>query len=472
MLTYQDLLQVGGDDTSRQLFVHDVINNHKGTRLYRMAEIADEYYRHRNRTIRQYQKLLYTITGKAVPDNYSANWKIASKFFHRFVLQEVQHLLGNGVTWEDKNIDDKLGKDFDTRLQELGKYALIGGVAFGFFNLDHLESFKVTEFAPLYDEEDGALKAGVRFWQVSDNKPLRATLYEMDGYTDYIWSKDGERVLHEKRPYILKIRSSEVDGTEIYDGENYPTFPIVPLWGNPEHQSELVGLREGIDCYDLIKSGFANDLDDVSQIYWVIQNAGGMDDIDLAKFVERMKVLKAAAVEDSGAKAESHTVEVPYASREALLNRIERDLYRDAMALDTQNIASGATTATQILASYEPLNSKCDNFEYCVNDFLDNIMLLAGIENEEPSFTRSMMVNTQEEIQTLISAATYLGDEYVTRKILTLFGDGDKADEMLEKMDEEALERLSSGFGDGNTGGTTPEGTEGKEDGTGDPEEV
>lgn len=472
MLTYQDLLEVGEDDTSRQLFVHNVISNHKGTRLYRMAEIADEYYRHKNRTIRQYQKLLYTITGRAVPDNYSANWKIASKFFHRFVLQEVQHLLGNGVTWSEDSISDRLGKDFDTRLQELGKYACIGGVAFGFFNLDHLEVFKVTEFAPLYDEEDGALKAGVRFWQVSDNKPLRATLYEMDGYTDYIWSKDGERVLHEKRPYVLKIRSSEVDGTEIYDGENYPTFPIVPLWGNPEHQSELVGLREGIDCYDLIKSGFANDLDDVSQIYWTIQNAGGMDDVDLAKFVERMKTLKAAAVEDSGAKAESHTVEVPYASREALLSRIERDLYRDAMALDTQNIASGTTTATQILASYEPLNSKCDDFEYCVRDFLDGVMLLAGIENEEPSFTRSMVVNVQEEIQTIMSAATYLGSEYVIRKILTLLGDGDKADDMINQMQEEALQRLSSGFGADSTGRTTPEGTEAKEEGTENPEEA
>lgn len=472
MLTYQDLKEVGMDENSRQLFVHNVISNHKNTGLYKTAVIADEYYRKKNRTIRMYQKLLYTITGKAVPDNYSANWKVASGFFNRFVLQEVQHLLGNGVSWDDESTKDKLGKDFDTRLQELGKYACVGGVAFGFFNLDHLEAFKVTEFAPLYDEEDGGLKAGVRFWQVSDDKPLRATLYELDGYTDYLWSKDGGRVLHEKRPYILNIRSSEIDGTEIYDGENYPSFPIVPLWGNPEHQSELVGLREGIDCYDMIKSGFANDLDDISQIYWTIQNAGGMDDIDLAKFVERMKTLKAATVDDSGAKAESHTVEVPYASREALLNRIERDLYRDAMALDVQNIASGAATATQILAAYEPLDSKCDDFEFCVNDFLNGILELAGIENENPSFTRSRVVNVQEGIQTLISAATYLESEYVTRKILALLGDGDKADEMLREMDEEALERLSSGFGAGNTGESTINNPRAKEEGTEGLEEV
>ena len=70
------------------------------------------------------------------------------------------------------------------------------------------------------------------------------------------------------------------------------------MWGNANKQSELVGIREQIDCYDLIKSKFANDIDDASQIYWILQNAGGMDDIDLTRFVERMKTVRAAVVED------------------------------------------------------------------------------------------------------------------------------------------------------------------------------
>ena len=73
-------------------------------------------------------------------------------------------------------------------------------------------------------------------------------------------------MLKEKRNYILHIATSEIDGTEIYDGENYPTFPIIPLWCNQNHQSELIGIREAIDSYDLIKSGFANDLDQASMI--------------------------------------------------------------------------------------------------------------------------------------------------------------------------------------------------------------
>lgn len=445
MKTYQDLLGIGEAEAKRIEFVLAAINEYKGSNIYREGVVAYEYAKHRNVTIGQYQKLLYTVQGKAVPDNYSANWKMASNFFHRFVTQEMQYLLGNGITWVNEDTAEALGGQFDIQLQKAGKNALIGGVAFGFWNLDHLEVFKVTEFVPLYDEENGALCAGIRFWQLAADKPMRATLYELDGYTEYMWNASKGSVLKEKRGYVELSRTSEADGTEIYDYENYPGFPIVPLWGNPNHQSELVGLREAIDCYDLIKSGFANDLDDASQIYWIIQNAGGMDDVDLAKFIERMKVVHAAVVEDQGAKAEAHTVEVPYASREALLERISGDLYRDAMALDTKQIAGGAVTATQIRAAYEPLNSKTDEFEYCVHEFLDGILSLAGIGDEAPSFTRSMMINRSEEIQSVIQASVALDGDYVTRKLLTILGDGDKADEMIEKLHADELGRMNIG---------------------------
>ena len=436
MKTYQDFLKIAdGSEEERISFIRELINWHKSSQLYRDAVIADQYYRRHNVTIEQYQKLLYTMTGKAVPDNYSANWKMRHGFFRLFITQEVQHLLGNGVTWQEKTTGDKLGNDFDNKVMKAAKEAIIGSVSFGFFNLDHVDIFSVLEFAPLYDEEDGALKAGVRFWQIDDSKPLRATLYELDGYTNYIWRKGKGEVLKDKRAYILKVRQSEADGTEIYDYNNYPSFPIVPMWLNDNHEQEngLTGIREQIDCYDLIKSGFANDIDDASLIYWTIQNAGGMDDVDLAKFVERMHTVKAATVDADGATAEAHSMDVPSDSRERLLDRLKDDLYMDAMALDLKNISGGATTATQIIASYKPLDSKCDDLEYNVLQWLGGILALAGIEGENPTFTRDYIVNKAEEIQTIMQGAQYLTEDYVTTKILTILGDGDKAEEIIQQ---------------------------------------
>ena len=447
MITYQDLLAVGESENKRMEFVKNLVSSHQNTDMYRTAKCADEYARHQNRTIMQYQKLLYTLSGKAVPDNWSANYKIPSNFFNRFVTQQNLFLLGNGVTWENEDTAGRLGDDFDTRLQEAGQNALIGAVSFGFYNMDHVEVFSVLEFAPLYDEENGALMAGARFWQLAHDKPLRATLYEIDGYTDYMWEHGAGRIVNQKRPYKLKVAYTAADGAQIYDGENYPSFPIVPLWGNPYKQSEFIGLREQIDAYDLIKSGFANDLDDASQIYWTISNAGGMDDIDLAQFVERMKTVKAVNV-DNGEQVQSHTIEMPYNAREAILDRLRRDMYRDYMALDTDEIASGAITATQIKAAYEPLNNKVDQYEYCVIEFIQGILAVAGIE-DNPTFTRSYMLNTSEEIANLVAAGQYLEPDYVTRKILTILGDGDKAEEMLSAMSSNEINRIQMLAADG-----------------------
>ena len=442
MRTYNDLTEVGENEALRMEFVYEAINEHKSSDLYKTAQIADEYDRKQNRTIVHFQKLLYDATGRAIPDNVSANYKITSGFFNRFTTQQVQFLLGNGVTWEDETTKDYLGEDFDKQLQVAAKASLGAGVSFGFYNYDHLEVFTALEYVPLYDEENGALMAGIRFWQVDAQKPLRATLYETDGITEYIW-EDGEgRILKDKRPYILTLISTGVDEAEIFAGENYPTFPIVPLWANPHRQSELVGLREQIDAYDLIKSGFCNTIDEASFIYWTINNAGGMDEIDLAEFVQRLKTIHAANVEDTGATAQANSLEAPHEGREALLDRLAKDMYADYMALNIDEIKGGANTATQIRAAYEPMNNKADQFEYCVIEFLQGILSVAGLE-DKPTFTRSYLVNTTEEISVLLQAAQYLDDEYVTRKILTLLGDADKADEIIASMDEYDYQRMT-----------------------------
>lgn len=442
MNTFQDLLKVGENEIDRMRFVSEVIAQHKSSDLYKTAKLADEYDRKQNRTIVQFQKLLYDATGQAIPDNVSANYKITSGFFNRFTTQQVQFLLGNGVTWNEDKTAKVLGENFDKELQKAAKSALCSSVAFGFFNYDHLEVFSALEFAPMYDEENGALRAGVRFWQVDASKPLRATLYEEDGYTDYMWKDGKEEILKEKRKYVVTVGRTEIGGDEIYDGENYPTFPIVPLWANPHKQSELVGLREQIDAYDLIKSGFCNTIDEASFIYWTINNAGGMDEIDLSEFVSRLRTIHAATVEDTGATAQANTLEAPHEGREALLDRLAKDMYADYMALNVDEIKGGANTATQIRAAYEPMNNKADQFEYCVADFLKGILEVAGIE-DTPTFTRSYLINTQEEISTVLQAATYLSDDYVTRKILTLLGDADKADEMLKQLEADEYKRVA-----------------------------
>jgi hypothetical protein len=152
--------------------------------------------------------------------------------------------------------------------------------------------------------------------------------------------------------------------------------------------------------------------------------------------------VKAAAVDD-GAEPEPHTIDVPYEARKTALEILKKDLYRDAMALDVEQIAAGNVTATQIEAAYEPLNEKLDDFEYCVTDFIKGILEVAGID-DTPTYTRSIISNTTEAIDNLLKAGDYLDEEYITEKLLTILGDGDRVEEVLKRKASESLNRFKT----------------------------
>ncbi len=423
-------------------FVLSAIREHKASKDYSIAADAELYYKHQNPTIMRFQKWVTNQFGKKVPDVWSANNKIASNWYNYFTTQAVSYLLGNGVTFKTEANKKKLGKDFDKRVQDCATAAKNGGIGFGFWNYDHLEVFKLTEFVPLYDEDDGGLKAGVRFWQIDDSKPLRATLYELDGYTDYIKRKDEDvQVLHEKKKYIQSVTKAEI-GDPIYDGDNYPGFPVVPLW-NVNRQSDLVGNQGTIDAYDLMVSGLINNVSDGEFIYWILKNCGGMNEADDAKFLEQLKLTHIAHADgDDGASVEAHNVSVEFDATAEALDRLTEQLYTDFMAIKVQDVSAGSVTATQIQAAYEPINQKTDQFEYQVTEFINGILELAGIE-DEPTYTRSQMSNQGELLDMVLQCAEYLDDEYVTTKILTLLGDADKVQEVLQRRDAEAADRYA-----------------------------
>ena len=443
MKTFQDWAKVADQsENDRMKFIYGVIGDHKTSQIYQDAITGEDYYNGKNTTIQKAQKLIYNSLGQAIPDYVSANHKIGTRFFYRSVMQATSVLLGNGISWKNSATEKKVGPDFDKKIAQVSTGVQVEGTYFGFWNLDHLDIFALSEFVPMYDEENGALKAGFRFWQIDENKPMRVTAFEIDGYTDYIFESGQGTVMAQKRPYKTKVKESAADGKEIYGGENYPTFPVAPCYCNKTKTSELNPIRPTIDGYDLISSGYANDIDDANIIFWTITNAGGMNDGDLVETLDKLRKLHMAQL-DGDQQIEAHTVDMPYQGREAILDRLEKQLYKDAMTLNTYDIANGAVTATQIEAAYEPLNQKLDQLEFYITDFIQRILAIAGID-DQPTYTRSIIVNKTEDINALMNSALYLDEEYLTEKILTLFGDKDKVKDILDRKAKTDIERMSN----------------------------
>lgn len=454
MLTYQDFVEAG--DANREGFVLEAIERHKSGEAYRMARTADAYDRQQNTTINKYVQKMFDLTGSKLVDFTASNNKIASNFFHRLNTQRVMYSLGQGVSFidvdeagEEDATKAMLGTHFDHDLRTLAYDALIHGVCFGFWNLDRLFVFPLTEFVPLWDEYDGTLKAGIRFWRIDRSRPMQAVLYEADGYTRYQSRQDAngtanERLeaVDEKRPYIEKTSYTPADGIEqVIGGENYSALPVVPMWGSKLHQSTLVGMRQAIDSYDLIRSGFANDLTDCAQIYWLVSNAGGMSDADLQKFLDRLKINHVALVDsDDGGNAQAYTQEIPYAARKEYLQMIRDGIYEDFGALDVHTVAAGATN-DHIDAAYQPMDEEASDFEYQVSEFIQQLLGLMGVE-DAPVFKRTRISNQKEQVDMVVAEAQWLDRETVLRKLPNIAPGEVQA--IMDRLDAEDEERMGS----------------------------
>ena len=457
IITYQDFLvaQEKGENYLRD-WLCSAINKHKGSDGYKMAVEANAYDKQQNTTIMDYIKYMYNTSGHKVVDFTASNTKICSNFFHRLNTQRNTYLLGNGVSFTDHkttttNADgtqtvtdetkDRLGSKFDNDLKEGGYQSLIHGVTFGFWDFNRIVFFPITEFVPLWDEDTSDLRGGIRFWQLQPDKPLNVTLYEEDGFTKY--KKDTKKKAHleevqPKRGYIKSTTSSQDGGVEKIEYSNYKSFPIIPLWGSKLHQSTLVGMRGGIDSFDLIRSGFANDLEDIAQIYWILNGADGMSEKDMADFRRRLKLNHIAKVDEENSSVTTQTMDIPYQAREAFLTDIRNSIYEDFGALDVHTVAAGATN-DHIDAAYQPMDEEADDFEYQVTDFIQSLLDLMGIV-DYPVFKRNRISNQGEQTQMVLSAAEYLDTETILNKLP--FVTVDEVSQIMTRKDRETDEQM------------------------------
>lgn len=455
MLTYQDFLKVGED--GKAAFVDMAIGVHKSSEMYELAKVADLYDRQKNKTINEYVKTIFTLAGAPIEDFTASNNKITCNFFHRLNTQRCAYSLGNGIYFaNDTNgqLKQALGDSFDNAMYDAGYYALIHGVTFGFWNNGKLHIFPLTEFVPLWDEMTGKLMAGIRFWQIDDSKPMIAVLYEIDGYTRYQTvtetrgrGKDAEtytelKEIEDKRPYGVTVKVNEVGDETVVGEDVYSSLPIVPLWGSKLKQSTLVGMQQAIDSYDLIRSGFANDLSDCAEIYWMIENCGGMTDEDLARFRDRLKINHIVEVPTGdGAKATPYTQEIPHAARMEYLDSIRTGIYEDFGGLDVHQVSADSTN-DHLQAAYQPLDENADDFERHCIEFIQQILVIAGFEPDMPIFKRNRISNQREQVDMVIAEAEYLDTETILGKLPNITPDEVK--EILARKDAEDRERMAN----------------------------
>lgn len=453
--TYQDWEKVSGDKAK---FAKTVVDDYKSSAFFGRCLESLRYFVGDNPSLddkcqlrietREAKDASGRIVRRAQRESVPSA-RVSSNYLFRFITQENQTVLGNGVTLDD-DIKARLGAGFDKALEQAGERALLQSVVYGFWNLDHLEVIPACVDADsgavaLLDEMTSQIRVLIQFWQLSSDKPIYMRIFDAEGVR-ILRVEDGEA--REYKPltaYKTRVVEDSI-GTRVVGTSNYNgLLPIIPMYGNPEHESELKqSIKSKIDCYDRIMSDFGDNLDRANDVYWVLSNFGGNTDeaLDVIQQIQELKIAMSVSDGTTTSDVRPETISVPYEARQTALTLLDRALYADAMALDTNALTGGSLTNVAIRAAMTNLNLKCDRYEWQAFQFVQELLSLIGVKTEKIRFVRSDIANKSETVQDI-----YVMRSDITRKKaleLNPYINPDEIDEILKDMDAEDTTGIDS----------------------------
>lgn len=450
MLTYNDFEALGEDENKRTDFLLKKIVEHEESHAFKLGQIAGEFFRGGDPFLEKIEKMVYDLSGTAHKDVFSPNHKITTNFYFVFVTEMISYSLGNGVSFDSERVRKKVGTGFDHSVMKVLEYAANDGEAYAYISGGELIPMSVGSnpdepiFIPLIDEDDGKVKAGFRYWRLSSEKPLRITLFEPDGITEYKQSQGKNvEILKPKQPYkgsVVAFPDLPNESSIITVDKAVEGIPIARMTFINK-QSYMAKRVATLRAYNALLSKLVNNSDESDLVYWILKNCEGMDEIDDADFVVGLIRNHVVHLKEN-VEAEPHQLTAPYEGTAATLETLRKQLFYDFMAVDFERVSGGNITTSEIKQGYEKLNLKADKVEMCVTDFINSVLKIMGFENETFHFTRPKNVNEAEAIQSAITAAPYMGDEATTKTICEITGKIDEFETIQKKKAEESLSRF------------------------------
>lgn len=408
--------------------------------------VAEDYYNGENTTVNALKRIYWSDTAKGWAENpFVANNKIGYGFFYDMVSQKVNTLHNEppSITTNKYEFPNKYMKQLGFSLKKAGTIASIQGTAFLFEDLyNNITVFKASDCIPYYDDETGVLRALIRFWTVKTKAKdiLYFEVYEEDGVTKY---KDTPRIeiVNEKTPYKFTIRKSAI--STIIQNDTISKLPIVEYMNNEERKSDFrKNIRSKIDIIDIVESGFANNIEDFSDVYWTIRESANIPIDTYEDFVANINRTKKVFGED----VQPHQIEIPTQARSTFVEMIKKDLIKDSGVIDTETMTGSSLTTTAIKAATMELRQRVSDFEWfayqTTNDLIAIYQNYNMVSFEFDVVFEKMLINNDTE---LIDNVIKIGNDISEYDRFTIYKRAniiDNVDKAIERKQGESVFRI------------------------------
>lgn len=136
--------------------------------------------------------------------------------------------------------------------------------------------------------------------------------------------------------------------------------PFIEFKNNRNMISDLKKYKDLIDIYDKVMSGYANDLEDIQQLIYILENYGGENLKEFLGELKRYKTIKTETGADGKTSGGLRTlsIEIPVEARNSILEILKKQIYESGQALQQDNEDFGNASGVALKFFYRKLELK------------------------------------------------------------------------------------------------------------------
>ncbi len=434
--------------------IQKLIENDATSDKKKFAKVGQSYY-DGDHDIKDYKLYYYNSDGKVVEDRARSNIKLEHPFFTELVDQCVQYLLSGKssiVRADDQNLQKELDSYFnDTFKAELEKVLTDTCVnGFGYMycykNAEDRLAFERAAAMGVVEVRvnETSVKADcILYWYIdgiaNNNQQIkRIQVWDREQTYYYVQIGNGAIELDTSMPFNPRPHVVYQKGGQYYQ-ESLGFIPFFKLAANEKQFSHLKPIKSLIDDYDITDSGWANNLQDMSEAVFVVK---GYEGDNIEELITNIKTKKAIGVDETG-DIDIKTFAIPVEARRERLLQLKQDIYRFDMGFDATQLGDGNITNVVIKSRYALLDLKCNKLESRLRAFLQpiveivideiNMRLRANYKATDAYlvFDREILTNAsdnavidltkaqteQTRITTLLNMGQILGDEQILQSV-------------------------------------------------------
>lgn len=398
----------------------------------------------------------------------SADNRIAHNFHQLLVDEKASYMFTYPVIFDienDKDINSKvnkiLGDDFNRKSKNLCIEASNVGCSWLHYWIKGSNEVKkefkyelvnTEEIIPIYDNGlERALNSVIRYYSVSE-----AVEDKIDDqvffYIEY-WTKDDMERWKFKDSYT----GDEVVEEHGSINHTLGSVPFIEFANNLNKKSDLTRNKPQIDLYDKVMSGFANDLEDIQQIIYILENYGGED---LGEFLGDLKRFKAIKTESdgtgTGGGVKTLQIEIPVEARKVILGELKKQIYESGQGLQQDVESVGNASGVALKFFYRKLELKSGlletEFKSAYNKLVRLILNFLSIDenkNISQTWTRNMISNDLETAQIAQMSVGVIPDKFIYKNHPWI-DDPEEAESIMKEEEKKRLNEYNSIIPGGN----------------------